>query len=44
MLETMDDVDTAGARPGALIVLHTVSLMVRRMRGVPIRSSIDTEM
>lgn len=29
---------------GALIVLHTVSLMVRRMRGVPIRSSIDTEM
>ena len=29
---------------GALIVLHTVSLMVQRMRGVPIRSSIDTEM
>ena len=29
---------------GALIVLHTVSLMVRRLRGVPIQSSINTEM
>ncbi len=29
---------------GGLIVLHTVSLIVRRVRGVPIRSSINTEM
>ncbi len=29
---------------GGLIVLHTVSLMVRRVRGVPIRSSVNTEM
>ena len=29
---------------GALIVLHTISLMVRRIRGVPIRSSVITEM
>ena len=29
---------------GALIVLHTVSLMVRRIRGVPIHSSVNTEM
>ena len=29
---------------GALIVLHTVSLMVRRVRGVPIQSSVNTEM
>ena len=27
-----------------LIVLHTVSLMVRRVRGIPIRSSLSTEM
>lgn len=29
---------------GTLIVLHTVSLMVRRVRGVPIQSSVNTEM
>ncbi len=28
---------------GALLVLHTVSLMVRRVRGVPIPSSVNTE-
>ena len=29
---------------GTLIVLHTVSLMVRRVRGQPIRSSLETGM
>ena len=29
---------------GTLIVLHTVSLMIRRVRGVPIQSSVNTEM
>ena len=29
---------------GGLIVLHTLSLIVRRVRGIPIRSSIDTEL
>ena len=29
---------------GALIVLHTVSLMVRRVRGIPIHSSVSTEL
>ena len=29
---------------GALLALHTLSLMVRRVRGVPIRSSLDMEL
>lgn len=29
---------------GALLALHTLSLMVRRVRGVPIRSSVVTEL
>ena len=29
---------------GALLALHTVSLMVRRVRGVPILSSVNTEL
>ena len=29
---------------GGLLVLHTVSLMVRRVRGIPIRSAINTEL
>ena len=29
---------------GTRIVLHTISLMVRRVRGVPIQSSVNTEM
>ena len=29
---------------GALLALHTVSLMVRRARGVPISSSVNTEL
>lgn len=29
---------------GALLALHTVSLMVRRVRGAPIRSSLDMEL